>query len=460
MSIKLVILTNQKCCVWMGFDAIITYMTGYTTEEPIYALATPFSPSALAVIRTSGTDSISLFGKVFKGRLKNKPSNSAIHGWIVDSEGEKVDEVVVVIYAKGHGYTGEEAVEIMCHGSLPVIRKISTTLEKAGFRKALRGEFTYRAFLGGRMDLTEAEAVEELVSAKGERGRQDALSRLSGSIRDEADKAKEKIIYILASLEVQLDYGEDEIPEEWVFPTGEVEGIIKRLEKIRSTYLSSRIYSQGAKVVLAGSTNAGKSSLFNALLKENRAIVSSVAGTTRDYIEAGCEMKGIPVRLFDTAGLRISGDEIENEGINRSRELMDEADLVVYVLDNHEREPREKTEGVLYVHSKSDLSRSEGLCFSSLTGEGLNDVVDEIVSYLTKENGDITDVPVIESERQERKLGETIEALRSAEKVKDQSVDIIALYFQSALSALAELTGETTGDDVLEVLFSSFCLGK
>ncbi len=435
-------------------------MTGYTTEEPIYALATPFSPSALAVIRTSGTDAISLVQKVFKGRLTDRPNGTAVHGWIVDKNREKVDEVVALVFNHGHGYTGEEAVEIMCHGSLPVIKKISTTLEGAGFRLALKGEFTYRAFLGGRMDLTEAEAVEELVSAKGERGRKDALSRLSGSIKNEADKAKDEIINILASLEVQLDYGEDDIPEEWIFPIERVDAIINRLEKIRGTYASSRLYSQGAKVVLAGSTNAGKSSLFNALLKENRAIVSSVAGTTRDYIETECEMNGIPVRLFDTAGLRSSGDEIEKEGILRSKELMDEADLVVYVLAPGEVEPKEKMENAIYIHSKSDIAPGEGITFSSITGEGLDKVVDAITTFLSRDKRSVSDVPVIESERQERKLGETIDALKDAEKARDCSVDIIALYFQSALSALSELTGETTSDDILEVLFSSFCLGK
>ena len=435
-------------------------MTGYTTEEPIYALATPFSPSALAVIRTSGTDAISLVQKVFKGRLTLRPNGTAVHGWIVDKNREKVDEVVALVYNHGHGYTGEEAVEIMCHGSLPVIKKISTTLEEAGFRLALKGEFTYRAFLGGRMDLTEAEAVEELVSAKGERGRKDALSRLSGSIKNEADKAKDEIINILASLEVQLDYGEDDIPEEWIFPIERVDAIINRLEKIRGTYASSRLYSQGAKVVLAGSTNAGKSSLFNALLKENRAIVSSVAGTTRDYIETECEMNGIPVRLFDTAGLRSSGDEIEKEGILRSKELMDDADLVVYVLAPGEVEPEEKMENAIYIHSKSDIAPGEGITFSSITGEGLDKVVDAITTFLSRDKRSVSDVPVIESERQERKLGETIDALKDAEKARDCSVDIIALYFQSALSALSELTGETTSDDILEVLFSSFCLGK
>ena len=213
-------------------------------------------------------------------------------------------------------------------------------------------------------------------------------------------------------------------------------------------------------MVLAGSTNAGKSSLFNALLKENRAIVSSVAGTTRDYIETECEMNGIPVRLFDTAGLRSSGDEIEKEGILRSKELMDEADLVVYVLAPGEVEPKEKMENAIYIHSKSDIAPGEGITFSSITGEGLDKVVDAITTFLSRDKRSVSDVPVIESERQERKLGETIDALKDAEKARDCSVDIIALYFQSALSALSELTGETTSDDILEVLFSSFCLGK
>ena len=434
-------------------------MPGYTTDEPIYALATPFSPSALCVVRTSGDDAVSLVSSVFRGKIKDAPSGKAVHGWIVDQSGRDVDEVMAIVYRRGHGYTGEEAVEIMGHGSLPGIRKICSTLESAGFRKAERGEFTYRAFIHGRMDLTEAEAVEELVSARGERGREDALSRLSGSIRKEAEKARDEIVEILASLEVQLDYGEDEIPEDWVFPEEKVGNIIRRLGRIRDTYSSSRLYSQGAKVVLAGRANAGKSSLFNALLKENRAIVSSVAGTTRDYIEAECEFDGIPVRLFDTAGLRESGDEIEREGISRSRSLMDEADLVVYVLDGSEEEGNDG-EKVLYVHSKSDMVSSSGISFSSVTGEGIGKVVEAIVSRLSGDIALSSDVPVIESERQERKLSETIAALKEAEKDRNNSVDIIALYFQSALSSLAELTGETTGDDILEVLFSSFCLGK
>jgi tRNA modification GTPase len=435
-------------------------MFQYTTDEPVYALATAFMPSALAVIRASGKDSLKLLAPYFKGRLEKVPSNTAVHGWIIDENGEKVDEVIVIKYEKGRGYTSEEAFEIMSHGSLPVIRKISSVLERAGFRQALRGEFTYRAFMHGRMDLTEAEAVEELVKAGGEKGREDAMERLSGSVRKEAEDIRSEIVNILASLEVQLDYGEDEIIEDWVFPEERVDSLITRLERMSSTFRAHRIYTDGAKVVLAGRTNAGKSSLFNALLKENRAIVSPRAGTTRDYLEAECDMDGIPVRLFDTAGIREGEDEIEREGIERSERMMEEADLVLYVLDGGEKEPEEKRAKTIYVHSKSDLTPSSGLSFSSLTGEGIGDVVETVVKYLTSSAVTPTGVPVIESRRQKEKIDETIAALRDAEENRNMSVDIIALFFQSALEALGELTGEITTEDILDELFSSFCLGK
>ena len=435
-------------------------MPKYTTLEPVYALATPFSPSALAVIRASGENSISLLSPYFTGKTDGITKSGMKHGYIVDGSGNKIDEVMVLFYRAGHGYTSEEAFEIMSHGSLAVIKSISMILEKAGFRKALPGEFTYRAFLHGRMDLTEAEAVEELVKARSESGSREALERLDGSIKREAEAAKDEIVDILSSLEVYLDYGEDEIIDDWVFPEDRVERIIRRLSDIESTYRASRLYSEGATVVLAGHTNAGKSSLFNALLKENRAIVSSEEGTTRDFIEASAEINGIPIRLFDTAGLRNSDNYVEREGIKRSRSLMDDADLVVYVLDGNEK-PGKESDKIIYVHSKKDLTGDrDNLSFSSVTGEGIGDVANAISSYLTKDLVRVQSVPTIESDRQREKLSEAIEALREAEEAKDKSADVLALFFQAALSALSELTGEITSDEILDHLFSNFCLGK
>ncbi len=435
-------------------------MPKYSTDEPIYALATPFSPSALAVIRASGNGVHSMLAPFFSNRIKNVDKNQMLHGYIKDEDGIKIDEVMLLLYPHGHGYTGEEALEVMSHGSLAAIKGISKVLEKAGFRKALPGEFTYRAFLHGRIDLTEAEAVEEIVKARSERAGHEALMRLTGSIKDEADKAKATVLDILSSLEVYLDYGEDEIIDDWIFPSNRVDEIIDRLSAIRDTYKASRLYSQGAVVVIAGKTNAGKSSLFNALLKENRAIVSDEEGTTRDFLESMAEIEGIPVRLFDTAGLRAAENAIEKEGIKRSKDLMENADLIVYVLDGDEEE-KDIDNKTLYVHSKRDLTHSDAeLSFSSITGEGIGEVAHAIYERLTEDIKEIADVPTIESERQREKLDEAIMALEDAKTLKGESEDVLALYFQSALSALGELTGEITSDDILDHLFSNFCLGK
>lgn len=436
-------------------------MAHYSTNEPIYALATPCSPSALAVIRASGDGVLALLAPCFTGRLSGKPSSMAVHGYLVDGNGRRIDEVMVIKYEEGHGYTGEEAFEIMCHGSLPVIRMISRMLESLGIREAERGEFTYRAFMHGRMDLTEAEAVEEIVSARTERAGSEALARLSGAIKAEADAAKDEILDILASVEVQLDYGEDDVPEEWIFPADRVDNIISRLSMIASTYSSSRLYSHGASVVLIGRTNAGKSSLYNAILKENRAIVSDEEGTTRDYIESDASIGGIPVRLFDTAGIRDGGGSVEKEGIRRSMDLMKSADLIVYVLDGDEADDYPDDGNTLHVRSKRDITGlGERLSFSSLTGEGLSDVIAAIKEKLVSSDAELSSVPHIDSERQLDALNETIAALKDAGKAVPMGEDVVAMYLQSALSSLGELTGEVTNDDVLERLFSSFCLGK
>lgn len=457
-------LRNCTCRDCIALSRQLQYyhsMANYETGEPVYALATPYSPSALAVIRASGDNILSLFQPYFTGNLIKARSSSAIHGYIEDGNGKRIDEVMVIKYEKGHGYTSEEAFEIMCHGSLAVIREIEKILVKAGIREALRGEFTYRAFMHGRMDLTEAEAVEEIVKSKTGTASGEALERLSGSIRAEAEKAKDAILDILASLEVELDYGEDEIPDDWVFPKERVVAIQSRLSAIASTFKASRLWSEGALVVIAGRTNAGKSSLYNALLKENRAIVSPIEGTTRDYIETEAIISGIPVRLFDTAGLRETDEAVEAEGIRRSEELMEKADLVIYVIDpsSHDKAPEGKK--ILPVYSRQDLSpSSEGLSFSSVTGEGISDVLEAVKEKLSEDFESTEGVPRIDSERQREKLLEASQALSEAEESLQFGADVTAMYLQSALTALGELTGSVTGEDVLDRLFSSFCLGK
>lgn len=438
-------------------------MEAYTTDEPIYALATAFAPSALSVVRTSGDGCIQMICRIFssKKRLLAVEGSALVHGYLETLEGERIDEVVLSVYRKGHGYTGEEAVEISAHGSLSGLRRIFRALESVGFRQAKRGEFTFRAFMHGRMDLTQAEAVEEIISSRSELSQARALDRLEGRLRRRLEEYREKLLLILSSLEVQLDYAEDEIPEDWVFPEAEVDEIISGLERLSASFDSSRLFREGAKIVLAGSTNAGKSSLFNLLMKENRAIVSSVPGTTRDYIEAWSEIRGIPVRLYDTAGLRESSDEIESEGIRRSEKLMQDADLVLFLVDPTDpRLPERKLDNMIVIYSKSDLERGEGLSISSETGEGIKELLDEIESFLTRGSRELDEI-VIDSVRQRDEIRACLETLRAARSLRrTTSVDVYALYFQSALTSIGTITGEVTGEELLETLFSRFCVGK
>ena len=440
-------------------------MTSYNVDEPIYALATAYAPSALAVIRLSGRNTIEMLSHAFSSpsRLKKAASKTLVHGYILDEGDVRIDEVVLAVYREGSGYTGEEAAEISCHGSLVVLRRLFSRLEQLGFKRAEKGEFTFRAFMHGRMDLTQAEAVEEIIRSKSEISQEKALDRLSGKLRDSLSAIKTRLVDILASLEVQLDYAEDEIIDEWVFPEAEVSSIISSLKALSSTYGASRIYREGAKVVLAGAANAGKSSLFNLLVKEDRAIVSPVPGTTRDFIETWIDLDGIPVRLFDTAGLRPSDDMVESEGIRRSEALMDDADLIIYLVDPDdallpEDIDRERT---LVVYSKRDKRRmADDLSISSVTGEGVSELIGQVKERLMglspQEEGGLS----IDSERQYSYLLSCIDALESAERCKDAPVDIMAMFFQSALESLGYITGEVTTEDLLDTLFSKFCLGK
>ena len=440
-------------------------MTSYNVDEPIYAPATAYAPSALAVIRLSGRNTIEMLSHAFSSpsRLNKAAGKTLVHGYILDEENMRIDEVVLAVYREGSGYTGEEAVEISCHGSLVVLRRLFTRLEQLGFKRAEKGEFTFRAFMHGRMDLTQAEAVEEIIHSKSEISQEKALDRLSGKLRDSLAAVKTRLVDILASLEVQLDYAEDEIIDEWEFPEAEVSSIISSLKALSSTYGASRIYREGAKVVLAGAANAGKSSLFNLLVKEDRAIVSPVPGTTRDFIETWIDLDGIPVRLFDTAGLRSSDDMVESEGIRRSEALMDDADLIIYLVDPDDALLPENIDSdrTLVVYSKRDKRRmADDLSISSVTGEGVSELIDEVKERLMglspQEEGGLS----IDSERQYSYLLSCIDALESAERSKDAPVDIMAMFFQSALESLGYITGEVTTEDLLDTLFSKFCLGK
>lgn len=438
-------------------------MDAYTTNEPIYALATAYAPSAIAIVRLSGDGVIDLLSSVFDRpeKLKRAKTNTLVYGNLIDKQNSIVDEVMVAVFTKGHGYTGEEALEINSHGSLTGLKRIFLLLESIGIRQAKRGEFTFRAFMHGRLDLTQAEAVEELISSKSIRGQEAALERLEGGLKNRLLAIKNKLINILASLEVQLDYAEDEILEDWIMPKAEINEIISNLDEIVKTYSAGTIYREGAKIVLAGAANAGKSSLFNLLTKENRAIVSPIAGTTRDYIESFTTIHDIPVRLFDTAGLRDSDDLIESEGIKRSEKLINEADLVLLLLAPGEKEEITWKTKTIVVKTKSDLEKGEGLAISTVNGEGISLLLDSIYQELSSKSSESELGAIsIDSERQRDGLVRLVEMLKFILSNENESVDILALFFQSALSILGEITGEVTNEELLDTLFSNFCLGK
>ncbi|MFA6891903.1 MAG: tRNA uridine-5-carboxymethylaminomethyl(34) synthesis GTPase MnmE [Sphaerochaetaceae bacterium] len=438
-------------------------MQGYQTDDIIYALATGWGKSALAIVRVSGKGCIARFCAAFSrpSALKEAKNATLVHGFVTDAEGNAVDEVIVSVYRAPHGYTGDDALDISSHGSPLVVRDILSTLGALGFRAAERGEFTYRAFLHGKMDLTQAEAVEELVDSASDCGRKMALDRLRGSLGSRLKDLREEFLSVMASIEVQLDYSEDEL-DAFVFPRERLEKLAGRIDAIAATYRFGRLYGSGANVVLAGRTNVGKSSLFNLLLQKRRSIVSDVPGTTRDYIEEAYVIDGIPVRLYDTAGLRESGDAVEKEGIDRTKELLGSADLVVYLVEDGDAVPKE-SEHTLIVWSKSDLKHHDGLCVSSVTGDGIAALKSAIGEKLRSAMPlDMEADVVVQSQRQHDLLVKSSQAIRGALELADQRVplDIVAAMLQQGLESLGEIIGTVTTEDILDKIFSGFCVGK
>ena len=449
-------------------------MNPYNPHDIIFALATAWARSAIAVVRVSGEGCIEALSKSVRSSrdISKVKTNSAVFCHLLDpADGSEVDDIVLTLYRDGHGYTGEEALEISCHGGLQVVKAVLAVMEKLGFRQALAGEFSLRAFLHGKMDLTRAEAVNELINSQGRSGQKMALNRLNGALFRRIDEIKAIILEIMSIVEVQLDYSEGEIGEDLDFPMDKLDEAISALNGIRNTYSTGRLFSQGARVVLAGPSNAGKSSLFNLLLKEERSIVSSAMGTTRDYIEAMCTIDGIPVRLYDTAGFRsLSESEIEEEGIRRSRSLMDAADVIIFMADATEAVPADdpilSDPKCIAVLNKTDLcsTRQDGfISLSVTTGEGFDALCGALVSKLTSDIVMPDDSGlVIENERQKSDLQRAEKALGGAKTAveNDLPLDIVSLDIQEALQALGELTGEVTADDILDRIFGSFCVGK
>ena len=309
---------------------------GYTPEEPISAIATPLVPGAIGIVRASGKNSIELASNFFSRpkALLEASGNTLVYGWILDGE-IKVDEVMVGVYRNPKSFTGEDMVEVFCHGGVSVVTAIQNIFLQNGFRQAERGEFTFRSYINGKTDLTKAEAVKEIIDSKTNISRSKAATRLAGNLFDVIDGVKKNILEALAAIEVEIEYPEDEENIAEFFDTTLLKEVKKSLESLKSSWKSEKLFQDGARIVLCGKTNAGKSSLFNTLLKEDRAIVSDIEGTTRDWLESYADFDGIPVRLFDTAGLRETDDVIEARGVELTKDLSNDADVILYLVDSN-----------------------------------------------------------------------------------------------------------------------------
>ena len=455
----------------------------YTPEEPIAAIATALAPSALGIVRCSGKNSIELLSKVFSRpkALLEAQGNTIVYGWLLD-EKSKIDEVLVSVFRAPKSFTGEDMVEISCHGGVHVVQTVYNLLLNSGFRAAEKGEFTFRAYINGKADLTKAEAVREIIDSKTDASQSRACGRLAGNLYETIDGVKKHIVDTLAAIEVEIEYPEDEETIADSFDSTELKKAESILEELASSWKSEKIYQDGARVVLCGRTNAGKSSLFNALLKEDRAIVSDIEGTTRDFIESWIDFAGIPARLFDTAGLRETSDVIEAVGVERTRDLSEEADLILYLVDSksglndedkafiweHINGPATSSIPIILVWNKCDLAeKSESLFaipqvrISEKKGIGLGELSESVRSALSVSGTSERNSTGLGSERQKISVEKALESVRHALALsEDYALDAVVQDLEDSLDALGEVTGDVTPDDVLGSIFSHFCVGK
>ena len=469
-------------------------MTGHSSDT-IAAIATPIGEGGIAVLRVSGSQALSAVARGFRGNtdIGSASSHTAHFGKFFSHDNTHLDDVVAVVYREPNSYTGEETVEVSCHGGLFVTRRILEALLEFGCRHAEPGEFTKRAFLNRRIDLSQAEAVADLIQAKSERSRHASLQQLRGNLSVQIDQLRQDLIHTSGLLELELDFSEDgyELTDKKDVKN-KVEFAISQIDGLIASYQKGRVYRDGVKIVLAGMPNVGKSSLLNALLKQNRAIVTEVPGTTRDTIEESIVIDGLLFRIVDTAGLRETIDRVEAEGVRRSHDQVMTGDLLLLVLDGS-KEPQEEelnlaqrlvqdlkreSAPIILVLNKIDLVRTRNekhkglpkkletpnaVKISALTGEGLEDLRKLLVEVATGSTIGETDSSVTVTnarhfdslQRARGRLSLTLESIATG-----QSGEFLAVDLRGALDSLGEITGAVTTDDILNEIFSKFCIGK
>ena len=468
-----------------------------SNEDTIAAIATPPGPGGIGIIRISGPLALPIFQKLFLPRLKKSPpvyeNHRMYYGWIVAPDNAvPIDEVLAVFMRAPNTYTREDVVEIQCHGNYLVLQEILSIIIAQGARLAEPGEFTKRAFLNGRLDLTQAEAVLEVIEARTGEGLSLAVGQLQGRLFEKVSAIKERLVAMLALIEVAIDFPEEETD---IFNSAvSLEQLKTKVEEPLEILIAradeGRIFREGISVVILGRPNVGKSSLLNTLLEEDRALVTPIPGTTRDTIEEYVNIRGMPVRIVDTAGIRHTNETIEEMGIQRARAKLADADLVLFMLDATEPPTHEdqalyssvkqnrKKQKILLVLNKIDmapalspeeyraaLGNEDLVAVSAKLHTGITDLEDAVFSLITgRTKGPAWDPAgaVVPNVRHRDALKRGLEACRRGEKglEADISPDLLAIDIQSALDHLGDIVGETTREDVLDTIFARFCIGK
>ncbi len=445
--------------------------------DTICAISTSLGVGAISIIRVSGTDAIEKVAAIFDGKDLTKVSSHTIHYGHIINNNEVIDEVLVTILKAPKTYTKEDIVEINSHGGIATTKKIMEVLLEQGIRTAEPGEFTKRAFLNGRIDLSEAEAVNNLINSATDLERKLALNQASGKVSHKIKKVRDIIVELMANIEVNIDFPEYEDALEITLenlPPKLIE-IKRNLESLLDESRIGKIIEQGIKVAIVGRPNVGKSSLLNAFLNENKAIVTDIAGTTRDIVEGQIELKGIRLKFIDTAGIRKTTDLVEQIGVDKSYQMIENADLVIHVLNNNEELTSEDKEimaklkdktHITFVN-KSDLTNNLKLENNYITGNtvndnGLDNLKNKIVELFDLEQINENNLEVVSSTRIINLIKEALKHINSAlESVENEiPVDMIAIDIKASWELLGEITGESYQDELLDTLFSKFCLGK
>ena len=446
--------------------------------DTICAISTAISASAINIIRISGEDSIKIVNGILSGLdLSKKEGNTISYGSIKDESGNTIDEVLVSLFRAPKSYTKEDLVEINTHGGAYVTTQTLELLLKAGARLAEPGEFTKRAFLNGRIDLSQAEAVMDMIDSSTKSSLLLANRALKGDIKVLVESLRMEIEDLLLHITVNIDYPEytDELQITNDLIKDKTKYLISKIEKIIEEAENLRYYKEGIKTVILGKPNVGKSSLLNALLKENKAIVTSYSGTTRDIVEGDINLGGIILHLIDTAGIRKTDDPIEKIGIEKSIEKLNEAELVLLVLDqsqalsNEDKELLEKTKNKtrIIIANKSDLPKSfsaieDAVDISSLSGEGIDNLKNKIKSLFIKDSINLNGDLVISSTRHIAIMSKALSSLKEARKnaINGDFLDMVEIDLREAYNALGEIIGKGNPDELIDELFSKFCLGK